>query len=134
MSDVDTSEARQQAQALREAAAQRLGIEAGYLRRKADLIDALAAERDALRARVDVLESARRAFDDAWATARAEGWKAGQEEMRREAVTVIDHITARWPHVGPVPSNVRGEWELRDRAVSMIRALPLTPAPQEPRA
>ena len=46
---VDTFDARRQAQGLRDAAERRLGIEAGYLKQKAALIDALAAECDALR-------------------------------------------------------------------------------------
>jgi hypothetical protein len=49
MSDVDTDAVRRQAQAMREAADRRLGIEAGWLKGKADLIDALAADVKRLR-------------------------------------------------------------------------------------
>jgi hypothetical protein len=50
------------------------------------------------------------------AAARADGMRAGV----REARSILQHATGRWPHVGPVPPGIRGEWALRDRVLSLL--------------
>ena len=55
----------------------------------------------------------------ALADARAQGRREGLEEAAR----VMNKLTATWPHVGPVPCRVQGEWGLRDKVLPAIRAL-----------
>lgn len=57
----------------------------------------------------------------ALATARAEGWRAGQEDMRERAARKAAEDLWRCPNSGCT------------RIVDGIRALPLTPEPQEPK-
>lgn len=62
------------------------------------------------------------AADDAY----ARGFAAAREA----AAAALSRLTAQWPHVGPVPPTVRGEWALRDKALPAIRAI----RPEEPSA
>lgn len=63
---------------------------------------------------------------DAVAEAHARGFAAAREA----AAAALSRLTAQWPHVGPVPPTVRGEWALRDKALPAIRAI----RPEEPSA
>jgi hypothetical protein len=97
------------------------------------------AERDALRARVEVAEAAQdrhralnaqlvrerdtahiaaRLAEAALATARTEAWKAGQEDMHQKAERKVEAMLWQCPNSGCT------------RIFDAIRAL--TPAPQEP--
>lgn len=65
------------------------------------------------RARIAELESEvarvnRLRHDAAWITF-ARGFAAAREA----AAAALSRLTAQWPHVGPVPPTVRGEWALR---------------------
>jgi hypothetical protein len=95
----------------------------------------LVAERDALRAELARARVALHWEPSALATARAEGWKAGQEDMRNVAANATRHV---------LEEVARGlEAEGHNTLAGAMRAiapgieagtltLPLTPAPQEP--
>jgi hypothetical protein len=60
----------------------------------AEILIALLEERDALLARVNLLESARRAFGDAWTVAHnkgfASGYENGQIDMREKSAKCVE--------------------------------------------
>ena len=89
-----------------------------------------AARIAALEAEVADLRLAVRTERDDGTEAANDAYARGFAAAREAAAAALSRLTAQWPHVGPVPPTVRGEWALRAKALPAIRAL----RPEEPGA
>jgi hypothetical protein len=122
-------------------------LAAQYAAKTAEQMAALLVEREALRADVETLQGINTEMlnehEAAIATARAEGWQAGQEDMRERAAQVADGVPYKeryrmwpwWINRDGSEGNRSNDSDIvqhADKIAIHIRALPLTPAPQEP--
>jgi hypothetical protein len=55
---------------------------------------------------------------------RADIVAARVAETERRFLDLVRRLTATWPHVGPVPAVVTGEWALRDKIAAALSEPP----------